>query len=124
MSGTIEPGDRITYADAIDITGISHTHLARLAASGALTLVGGTAHHPYSTWLSRSEAEALARTRTAAARSRTWLTMAEAAEMLGVARQHAYKVRRTGELPIQRAGHGDWLVRRDDALALYRAREP
>jgi hypothetical protein len=97
VDGTIAPGDRITYAEAIDIRGLSHTHLARLAAAGALTRVGGTAHHPYSTWLSRSESEALALTRYHRGHATDyWLTMAEAAELLGAARQHVYKVRRTG----------------------------
>lgn len=34
MDGTIEPGDRITYAEAIDITGLSHTHLVGVPRKG------------------------------------------------------------------------------------------
>ena len=37
MSGAIDPDDRITYSNATEITGLSRSSLARLAAAGVLT---------------------------------------------------------------------------------------
>lgn len=50
-----------------------------------------------------------------------WVTMAQAAQLLGIARQHAHKARLAGRLPAQQTGMGDWLVRRNDVTSLVAA---
>lgn len=115
----IDPDDRITYAEAIEITGRSRRYLNQQAAAGALSRVGGTRSDVFKTWLSRRECEQLALNGYRRGHATDyWLTMTEAAKMLGIARQNAHQARTVGRLPAQRTHNGDWLVRRDDVLAL------
>lgn len=57
---TIHPEDRVTYAEAKDITGPSHSYLARVARRGHSTRVGGGPRDIYTTGSSRTEVEAMA----------------------------------------------------------------
>jgi hypothetical protein len=52
--------DRVTYAEAIEITGRSHNYLSGLARRGLLTRDGGRRQDSRTTWLRRTEVEALA----------------------------------------------------------------
>lgn len=60
VAAVIDPGDRVTYAEAEAITGRSHRYLARQAQLGNLSREGGERTNPFTTWLSRAECEALA----------------------------------------------------------------
>jgi hypothetical protein len=93
------------------ITGRSHVYLYKLVRRGSLRREGGTSQTTRSTWLSRAEVEALALREYRRGRESTyWLTMSQAAEALGVARQHVYQM----NLPTRQAGNGDLLVRCQD----------
>lgn len=60
MSALIEPADRVSYAEALLITGRSGGYLRQQVERGVLTRVGGGRGESSATWLSRSECEALA----------------------------------------------------------------
>lgn len=121
---TIDPGDRIRYAEAAAITGMSTRWLVMQVDTGTLTRTGGRRGDAHHTWLSRSECEALALSRYRRGHtSPYWLTMTAAAAILGIARKNAHQARQDGRLPAQRAANGDFLIRRDDILALVNTRE-
>lgn len=107
----ISPADRITYAEARRITGRSHGYLRGLVNEGVLSREGGRRQDSRATWLSRVEVENLAlQEYRRGRRTGYWLTVAEAAEELGVARQHAYRL----DLQVRVAANGDRLVRWQD----------
>lgn len=115
----IHPADQITYREAQDITGRSHSYLRQRVARGQLTRVGGQPRDSVRTRLSRYECEDLALADyRASRRSAYWLTMREAAARLGIARQNAYAARTAGRLPVFEAANGALLVRRTDVEAL------
>jgi excisionase family DNA binding protein len=121
----VDEGDRVTYAEAIAITGRSHRYLSQLAAQGALTREGGNrgsgAHH---TWLSRTEVEGLALSAYRRGEATDyWRTVSQTAAMVGVSRQAVQQAVEEGRLPAQRSGIGHWLIRRDDILRLSAAGE-
>ena len=124
MQDLVDEGDRITYAEAIAITGRSHNYLSQLAAKGALTRQGGTRADPYRTWLSRTEVEALALSTYRRGRATDyWRTVTQTAAMVGVSRQAVQQALEEGRLPAQRSRFGHWLIRRDDVLRLTMAGE-
>jgi hypothetical protein len=63
VASAIDPKDRITYAVATDITGLSRSSMARLSGDGVFTRQGGTPEDRLSTWFSRSECEEFVLTR-------------------------------------------------------------
>lgn len=109
---SIPSEDRVTYAEAREITGRSHGYLAKLAREGRLTREGGTPQDVRATWLSRSEVEALALREYHPGRTPAyWLTTAQAAKVLGVTSETV-----RNRLPTHRAGRRTLLVRRDDVM--------
>ena len=73
----IPAGDRVTYAEAVAITGRSRRYLAQLAQQGRLSRTGGTPRTALATWLSRAECEELALQQYRRGRaSDYWLTIA------------------------------------------------
>lgn len=115
----IEPADRITYAEAKLITGRSDSYLLAQARTGHLTRMRGASISNFQTWLSRRECEhlALAQYRRHH-RPPYWVTMTEAAELLGIGKESAYRARNRGHFPTFQAGNGDLLMRRIDINAL------
>jgi excisionase family DNA binding protein len=116
----VDVSDRITYAEAIAITGRSHRYLSQLVAEGALTREGGNrGAGSYHTWLSRTEVEGLALSAYRRGRATDyWRTVAQTAAMVGVTRQAVQQAVEKGRLPAQRSRIGHWLIRRDDVLRL------
>ena len=122
VTGVIELDDRVAYAEAVTIVGRSRSYLKAQVRRGVLTRVGGGRRDGFATWLSRGECEALAlQLYRRGHASDYWLTMAEAAQLLGIARQHAYKARAGQRLPTYTTRVGDLLVRRRDVETLQRA---
>lgn len=103
--------DRVTYAEAQQITGYSRSQLNWWAAAGQLRRDGGTRGDRFSTWLSRAECEELSlqRYRWNMAGG-YWLTRIQAAELLGLSRGYAYRL----PFPLFEAAQGDQLLRRAD----------
>ena len=115
MVAAIDPGDRVSYAEAVAITGRSARYLRQAAQRGLLTRMGGQPSDAFTTWLSRAECEELALQLYRRGHAGDyWLTMTQAAAALGIARQNAHQARDTGRLPARRTAMGDWLVRRAD----------
>lgn len=91
MNPSIERIDRISYAEAVLITGRSHSYLAGRARAGWLRRDGGTIGAPHETWLSRNDCESLAM--QTINRSQTggyWLTARQAGSLLGVVTKAVY----------------------------------
>jgi len=108
----IPPEDRITYAEARHITGRSHGYLFKLVKQGRLSREGGTRQQSRSTFLSRTEVEALAIAEYHPRRGTDyWMTVAEAANLLWVSDQTV-----RNRLPTFRPSNRLLLVRRHDVL--------
>lgn len=116
--GEIAEGDRVTFAEAQEITGRSHAFLSKRARLGVLSRMGGQRSDVYSTFLSRSECEALA---VAAYRrgqaSSYWMTLTQVSVLAKVSRANVHLDRKKGRLPARRTAMGDFLVTAQDAYA-------
>jgi hypothetical protein len=108
--------DRVTYAEAQEITGRSHGYLAKRVRTGELRRIGGQPSDVYTTFLSRAQVEALAlHEYRRGLQTEYWMTMTEVAELTCIARANVHRARGAGRLIAQRTTMGDWLVRRTDA---------
>lgn len=115
----IAAADRVTYTQAEQITGRSHSYLNQRAAAGHLRRDGGTPSEPFTTWLSRAECEELALVlyrRTMA--GGYWLTRRQAAELLGLSRGYLYRL----PFPHFKTALGDHVLRRVDVEAFAEKR--
>jgi len=95
----IDLEDRVTYAQAEKISGMSRSYLVRHIRRGELRRISGG---PCNTWLWRVEMEELAlRMHRWNRQTDYWVTMTEAARILNLHRTSVYAARDRGRFPAR-----------------------
>jgi len=111
------PADGLTHAEAAELLGVHPGTVARIIRRGELTTPSKWAK----AGLSRADVERLSLARWRPS-STTWLTIAQAAQVLGVTPPRVRQLANSGRLPYERSPAGRRLFRPAQVAVIARAR--